>query len=224
MSDESHRPAGWAGGRGRGWAGGRLRSPLGRREEQEIRQAATPADPAPGGLDLASADLDLGPAELGPADLDLAPARPGTAPARPATAPAPATRWRGQAERAGDLAAEWAPVAGRVLLGLVLAWFGYHELTSPGQWTGYVPVINEASQLAIVAVLVHGWVLFVLAVALIAGVAPRISAAIASVLLLEIVISLSVSGLSDTSMRDVGVLGLAVVLAGCRNQRLVLRN
>ena len=205
MSDESHRPAGWAGGRGRGWAGGRLRSPLGRREEQVIRQASAPADPVPGGLDLAPAELDL-------------------APDRPDTAPAPATGWRGQAERAGDLVAEWAPVAGRVLLGLVLAWFGYHELTSPDQWTGYVPVINEASQLAIVAVLVHGWVLFVLAVALIAGIAPRISAAIASVLLLEIVISLSVSGLSDTSMRDVGVLGLAVVLTGCRNQRLVLRN
>jgi uncharacterized membrane protein YphA (DoxX/SURF4 family) len=213
MSDESHRPAGWAGGRGRGWAGGRLRSPLGRREEQVIRQATPPADPAPGGLDTA------------PIELDLAPARPGTTPARPGTAPA--TRWRGQAERAeraGDLAAQWAPVAGRVLLGLVLAWFGYHELTSPGQWTGYVPVINEASQLAIVAVLVHGWVLFVLAITLIAGIAPRISAAIASVLLLEIVISLSVSGLSDTSMRDVGVLGLAVVLTGCRNQRLVLRD
>ena len=212
MSDESHRPAGWAGGRGRGWAGGRLRSPLGRRDEQVIRQATTPADPAPGGLDLAPADLDLA-----PADVDLAPARPGSAPAS-------ATGRRGQAGRAGDLVAEWAPVAGRVLLGLVLAWFGYHELTSPDQWTGYVPVINEASQLAIVAVLVHGWVLFVLAVALIAGIAPRVSAAIASVLLLEIVISLSVSGLSDTSMRDVGVLGLAVVLTGCRNQRLVLRN
>ncbi len=210
MSDESHRPAGWAGGRGRGWAGGRLRSPLGRRDEQRIRQASAPADPAPGGLDLApaSADLDLAPTEV-------APARSGAA---------PATGWRGQAERAGDLVAEWAPVAGRVLLGLVLAWFGYHELTSPDQWTGYVPVINEASRLAIVAVLVHGWVLFVLAVALIAGIAPRIGAAIASVLLLEIVISLSVSGLSDTAMRDVGVLGLAVVLTGCRNQRLVLRN
>jgi uncharacterized membrane protein YphA (DoxX/SURF4 family) len=208
MSDESHRPAGWAGGRGRGWAGGRLRSPLGRRDEQVIRQATAPADPAPGGLDVAPADLDLAPVEL-------TPARPGAA---------PATGWRGRAEHAGDLVAEWAPVAGRVLLGLVLAWFGYHELTSPDQWTGYVPVINEASQLAIVAVLVHGWVLFVLAVALIAGIAPRISAAIASVLLLEIVISLMVTGLSDTSMRDVGVLGLAVVLAGCRNQRLVLRN
>jgi uncharacterized membrane protein YphA (DoxX/SURF4 family) len=218
MSDESHRPAGWAGGRGRGWAGGRLRSPLGRREEQVIRQASAPADPASGGLDLAAADLDLA-----PADLDPIPAHPGNAPAS-APASAPAQGWRGHAERAGDLVAEWAPVAGRVLLGLVLAWFGYHELTSPDQWTGYVPVISETSQLAIVAVLVHGWVLFVLAIALIAGIAPRISAAIASVLLLEIVISLSVSGLSDTSMRDVGVLGLAVLLTGCRNQRLVLRN
>jgi uncharacterized membrane protein YphA (DoxX/SURF4 family) len=222
MNDESHRPAGWAGGRGRGWAGGRLRSPLGSREEQVIRQASSPADPAPGGLDLAPADLDLPPADLDPAG----PAGPGTGPARaPALAAATgATGWRRQAERAGDLVAEWAPVAGRVLLGLVLVWFGYHELTSPDQWTGYVPIINEASQLAIVAVLVHGWVLFVLAIALIAGIAPRISAAIASVLLLEIVISLSVTGLSDTSMRDVGVLGLAVVLTGCRNQHLVLRN
>jgi uncharacterized membrane protein YphA (DoxX/SURF4 family) len=219
MSDESHRPAGWAGGRGRGWAGGRLRSPLGSREEQVIRQASSPADAAPGGLDLAPDDLDLARADLDPVLAHSA--------AAPAAAPAPARAtaagWRAQAERAGDLVAEWAPVAGRVLLGLVLVWFGYHELTSPDQWTGYVPIINEASQLAIVAVLVHGWVLFVLAIALIAGIAPRISAAIASVLLLEIVISLSVSGLSDTSMRDVGVLGLAVVLTGCRNQRLVLR-
>jgi uncharacterized membrane protein YphA (DoxX/SURF4 family) len=226
MNDESHRPDGWAGGRGRGWAGGRLRSPLGRREEQVIRQASAPADPAPGSLDLAPADLDLA-----PEDIDPIPARPGATPtpapapaSATATATATATGWRGQAERAGDLAAEWAPVVGRVLLGLVLAWFGYHELTSPDQWTGYVPIINEASQLAIVAVLVHGWVLFVLAIALIAGIAPRVSAAIASVLLLEIVISLLVSGLSDTSMRDVGVLGLAVLLTGCRNQRLVLRN
>jgi len=66
MNDESHRPAGWAGGRGRGWAGGRLRSPLGRRDEQVIRQATAPADAAPGGLDVAPADLDLAPAELTP--------------------------------------------------------------------------------------------------------------------------------------------------------------
>jgi uncharacterized membrane protein YphA (DoxX/SURF4 family) len=210
MSDEPRPPAAWAGGRGRGWAGGRLRSPVGGGEERVIRQIAGPGDSGAAGVDV-----------------DTAPAGSGT-PAAPAGAEAassaPATGWRGQAERAGRLAAEWAPVAGRVLLGLVLAWFGYHELMSPGEWTGYVPVINEASNLAIVAVLVHGWVLLVLAAALIAGIAPRVSAAIASLLLLEIVISLMASGVSDDSMRDVGVLGLAVCLTGCRHQRLVLRN
>ena len=193
MSDGARQPAGWAGGRGRGFAGGRFRSPVGRREEQAMSQATAPA----------------------------APAEP-AAGAVPA-APVSAAGVRGAAERAGAIAAEWAPTAGRILLGLVLAWFGYHELRLPGEWTGYVPVISETSNLAIIAVLVHGWILFVLAVALVAGIAPRVSAAIASVLMLEIVISLSVSGLSDTSMRDVGVLGLAICLTGCRTHRLTLR-
>jgi len=193
MSDGAHQPAGWAGGRGRGFAGGRFRSPVGRREEQAMSQATAPAAPAE-------------------------PAA-GAAPA----APVSAAGARGAADRAGQIAADWAPTAGRILLGLVLAWFGYHELMLPGEWTGYVPVINETSDLAIIAVLVHGWILFVLAVALVAGIAPRVSAAIASVLMLEIVISLSVSGLSDTSMRDVGVLGLAICLTGCRTHRLTLR-
>lgn len=204
MSDRARQPAGWAGGRGRGFAGGRLRSPVGHREERAIQQATAP-DPAPA------------PSAPGPSAQALAEAA-----AAPVTIPA--TGLRGAAERAGVLAAEWAPTVGRVLLGLVLAWFGYHELLLPGEWTGYVPVINETSSLAIVAVLVHGWVLLVLAAALVAGIAPRVSAAIASAAMLEIVISLSVSGLSDTSMRDVGVLGLAICLTGCRNQRLVLRD
>jgi hypothetical protein len=51
----------------------------------------------------------------------------------------------------------------RVLLGLVLAWFGYHELVAPRLWTGYVPGVAAASQVAVVLVLVHGWVLLVLA-------------------------------------------------------------
>jgi hypothetical protein len=43
------------------------------------------------------------------------------------------------------------------------------------------------------------------------------------VVLLEIVISLAVTGVDATALRDVGVLGLAVCLTGCKNQRLVLR-
>jgi len=165
MSDDARGPAEWAGGRGRGFAGGRFRSPVGNREERVIRQAAAPADTeaAPAGVDVVSVPEDAAPQSPAAGE----PAAPGTG-------------LRGAAERAGVITAEWAPVAGRVLLGLVLAWFGYHELTQPGLWTGYVPFVNEASNLAIVAVLVHGWILFVLAVALVAGVAPRVSAAIAS--------------------------------------------
>lgn len=124
---------------------------------------------------------------------------------------------------AGQAVVSWAPAIGRILLGLVLAWFGYHELVRPGLWTGYVPVISPTSSLATVAVLAHGWLLLVLAVALVAGIAPRVAAAIAAVLLVEIVISLTLSGgLSDLTLRDVGVLGLAVMLTGVSQDRLVL--
>jgi len=127
------------------------------------------------------------------------------------------------AESASALAAQWAPVAARVLLGLVLAWFGYHELVQPSLWTGYVPVLSATSDLAVLLVLAHGWVLLLLAVALVAAIAPRTAAALSAVLLLEIVISLTVTGgLSDLTLRDVGVLGLAVCLTGIPQQRLLL--
>jgi uncharacterized membrane protein YphA (DoxX/SURF4 family) len=140
--------------------------------------------------------------------------------ARAAPGPAVSQSWTDQA---GQLAGEWAPTLGRVLLGLVLAWFGYHELVTPALWTGYVPVVSATSSIAVVLVLVHGWLLLMLAVAMIAGIAPRAVAAAAAILLLEIVISLTVTGgLSDLTLRDVGVLGLAVALTGRHTHRLVL--
>jgi uncharacterized membrane protein YphA (DoxX/SURF4 family) len=181
-----------------GWATGRPRSP--------VRGRHPAAPPAPRDADP-TAPRDAVPDA---ASQDAAPALP-----EPGLIAA--------AERAAAIAAEWAPTAGRILLGVVFAWFGYHELLLPGQWTQYVPVISESSSLAIILVLVHGWILLVLAAALLAGIAPRAAAAIASVLMLEIVISLAATGLSDTALRDVGVLGLAVCLAGCKNQHLVLR-
>ena len=142
-------------------------------------------------------------------------ARGAARPARPAAPP-------GLVERAGQLASEWAPTAGRVLLGLVLAWFGYHELVQPSLWTGYVPVV-PASSLAVLLVLAHGWLLLILAVAMIAGIAVRAAAAVSVALLLEIVISLTAaSGLSDLVLRDVGVLGLAACLTAPTRQRLAL--
>ena len=154
-------------------------------------------------------------------------ARPGgraaAAGPRPPGPPRPPAR-RNPAEQAGRLAGEWAPTVARVLLGLVLAWFGYHELVQPSLWTGYVPVVPASSGAAVVLVLAHGWLLLVLAVALIAGIGTRAAAAVAAVLLLEIVAGLTVTGgLSDLTLRDVGVLGLAICLTGHTRQRLVLR-
>jgi uncharacterized membrane protein YphA (DoxX/SURF4 family) len=138
----------------------------------------------------------------------------------PTTAPSSA----GVIAAAQGLASQWAPTVARVLLGLVLAWFGYHELVAPQLWTGYVPLVSATSQAAIVLVLVHGWVLLMLAVAIIAGVALRLAAALAALMLLQIVITLTITGgLSDLTLRDVGVLGLAVCLVGNTTQRAVLR-
>ena len=136
---------------------------------------------------------------------------------------APAGRLNDVLGRGQDILAEWAPTAGRVLLGLALAWFGYHELVTPQLWTGYVPGVAAASQVAIALVLIHGWVLLMLAVAIIAGIALRLAAAIAALLLLQIVITLAITGgLTDLTLRDVGVLGLAVCLTGNTRQRAVL--
>ena len=127
------------------------------------------------------------------------------------------------ANQVARLSAGWGPTAGRVLLGLVLGWFGYHELVQPALWTGYVPGVQPTSTIAIILVLAHGWLLLVLAVALIAGIAPRAAAGVAALLLAEIVIWLWVSaGLSDLTLRDVGVLGLALCLTGKTEQRLAL--
>jgi uncharacterized membrane protein YphA (DoxX/SURF4 family) len=150
-------------------------------------------------------------------------ARPDGRPSAPAARPPGPPARRNPVEQADWLAGEWAPTVGRVLLGLVLAWFGYHELVQPSLWTGYVPVVSAASGAAIFLVLVHGWLLLVLAVALIAGIGTRAAAAAAAVLLLEIVAGLTVTGgLSDLTLRDVGVLGLAICLTGRTRQRLVL--
>jgi hypothetical protein len=113
----------------------------------------------------------------------------------------------------------------RVLLGLTLAWFGYHELMTPQLWTGYVPGVSATSDLAIGLVLAHGWLLLILAVAITAGIGLRLAAAVAALLLAQIVLELAVSGgLTDLTLRDVGVLGLAVCLIGKTRQRAVLRS
>jgi uncharacterized membrane protein YphA (DoxX/SURF4 family) len=123
------------------------------------------------------------------------------------------------------LAQAWSPTAARLALGLVLLWFGLHELVQPSLWTGYVPVIPQASQFAIGLVLCHGWLLSVLGVALVLGVAPQLAAGMSALMLLEIVLSLSFTGgVSDIVARDLGVFGLAVAVFASDRQKLVLRD
>lgn len=119
--------------------------------------------------------------------------------------------------------APWAATIGRVLLGGVFAWFGVHELLQPGFWTGYVPFLSPTSQSAITLVLIHGWLLTMMAGALILGIAPRATAALGILIMAEIVISLTITGggLNDIVVRDIGVLGLSVMVAGALEQRLV---
>jgi uncharacterized membrane protein YphA (DoxX/SURF4 family) len=147
---------------------------------------------------------------------------------RPAAArrvPAAAARSSGRQTVAAAITAGWGPTAGRVFLGLVLAWFGYHELTQPTLWTGYVPGVSATSTVAIILVLAHGWLLLVLSVALIAGIWVRGTAAVTALLLAQIIIWLTVTaGLSDLTVRDFGVLGLALCLTGATEQRFILAN
>ena len=159
-----------------------------------------------------------------PASAKPGSARPGTAKSGSAKAAA-ARKSPGESalEAAQQFNVDWGPTIGRVALGLVLAWFGYHELMQPQLWTGYVPLLSTTSSLAVALVLVHGWLLLMLAVALIAGVLVRVAAAVSALLLVEIIISLIVSGgLTDISLRDLGVFGLAVMLTAGARQRVTL--
>lgn len=130
------------------------------------------------------------------------------------------------ADAAGTAAAlleEWTPTVARLALGVVLLYFGVSELIRPSLWTGYVPAIPSASSFAVGLVVVHGWLLSVLGVAIGLGVATRVAAGLSALMLLEIVLSLTFTGgFSDIVARDVGVLGLAVAVMGSTRQRLSL--
>jgi uncharacterized membrane protein YphA (DoxX/SURF4 family) len=147
----------------------------------------------------------------------------GSPPGRKTAAPARAAAGSGPLRQADSLAAGWGPTAGRILLGLVLAWFGYHELVQPALWSGYVPFVHSASGPAVVLVLAHGWLLLVVSVALVAGIAVRAAAGLAALLVAQIVVWLTITaGLSDLTLRDAGVLGLALCLCGSAQQRFTL--
>jgi uncharacterized membrane protein YphA (DoxX/SURF4 family) len=235
MSQRSRQGGGNRGEGTGGWARGRPQSPGAiaappARESPEVAAGESSEVAARESSEVAARESSGVAAPRLEPDAASAGVVPGSATPAARAAPGPATpvgrprHLKDLKDLTATVTAEWAPTAGRLLLGVVMLWFGYHELLLPGEWTQYVPVISESSSLAVILVLAHGWVLLVLSAALLAGIAPRVAAAVASLVMLEIVISLAATGLSDTALRDVGVLGLAVCLTGCKNQRLVLRN
>lgn len=100
----------------------------------------------------------------------------------------------------------------RIVLGLVFAWFGVHELLQPRLWTGYVPILSPGSTMSILGVLGHGWVLVVLATALIFGIATRIASATAVIVMGTIILWLGIHGLNDVVVRDLGIFGLGLAV------------
>lgn len=99
-------------------------------------------------------------------------------------------------------------------MGLVLGLFGFWELTDPAQWTGFVPPPVATAVPPVSLVLAHGWVLFVLAAAALVDFAGGAVSWVAVAVMAEIVTGLLVtSGLTDTLVRDIGLLALSLVWA-----------
>ncbi len=102
----------------------------------------------------------------------------------------------------------------RVFLGLVVLWFGSSEIISPQMWVTFVPPFMGSILPLTTLVLIHGIVLCVLGIALIAKLYVRAAASILALMLAQIVLSLIVKGgLSATAVRDFGLLGAALALA-----------
>jgi len=100
----------------------------------------------------------------------------------------------------------------RIGTGVVLGVFGFWELTAPGQWAGYVPHAVAVTLPPNALVLVHGWVLFMLAVAALIDLRPLVVSWAAVAVMTEVVVGLLFTeGLTSVAIRDVGLLALAVV-------------
>lgn len=114
------------------------------------------------------------------------------------------------------LAVAWeggpARLVERFALGIVLASFGIWELTAPSEWVGYLPAGLSAQLPAVLLVLGHGWVLFVLAGALILDAFPGVASWLALAVLVEVGVGLVLtSGVTPILVRDLGLVALALM-------------
>jgi transcriptional regulator with XRE-family HTH domain len=100
-------------------------------------------------------------------------------------------------------------------LGAVLAWFAVQQLSDPEAWTDFVPSfmpdvvgLPEATLIRL-----HGSLLLLASVGLLAGIHVRLAAGLAATILVQVIAALSIDGgQADLVARDVGLLGLALGL------------
>lgn len=99
-------------------------------------------------------------------------------------------------------------------LGFVVVWFGYNEITNPGKWAVFLPPYLNLSEMTNNFIIAHGAVLALSGVALIFNFRRRLVGGILALLILGIVATLiQEEGLSETVVRDIGLLGMALALA-----------
>lgn len=98
-------------------------------------------------------------------------------------------------------------------LAFVVIWFGYNEVTNPEQWVAYVPSFLGGGSMTEYLVVAHGIILILSGLSLIFNFHKRTAAFVILLMLAGIVFTLlSVSGLDEIAVRDIGLLGMALAL------------
>jgi len=101
-----------------------------------------------------------------------------------------------------------------LFLAFVVIWFGINEILNPENWTVFIPKFLNIEAQAENLILLHGGVLVLSGLALVFNWKRKIAASIIFLLILSIVFTLfQGEGLSETVVRDIGLLGLALALA-----------
>ena len=101
-----------------------------------------------------------------------------------------------------------------IALGFVAVWFGVNEILHPTSWAAFVPAFARSFAPAVSLVIIHGIVLCLSGLSIVFGWKRRVFAAILAVMIAQIIFTLiSASGLDETAVRDIGLLGVAIALA-----------
>lgn len=107
----------------------------------------------------------------------------------------------------------FSPLTLRISLGILFLFFGIDKLINPNSWIGWVPRWIWGVMDIDFFILSQGILEALIGALLVGGLFTRIVAAIASILMLLIIVSI---GFNDIAIRDIGLLGasLSLILLG----------